>query len=150
MPPDILIRPFAPADQPAARRLILAGLGEHFGSIDETRNPDVDDIQRYYVERGNPFLVAELAGDLVGTAALLREDAATARVVRVSVARAFRRQGIARSLVARLLADARSRGFTRVLVETNLDWGDALGLYRALGFEEYARDDESRHLALAL
>ncbi len=150
MRPGILIRAFAPADQPAASRLILAGLGEHFGAIDETRNPDLDDIQRHYVDRGSIFLVAELAGALVGTAALVRENDAESRLVRVSVISALRRQGIARTLVSQLVAEARARGYVRVLVETNLDWNDALGLYRAMGFEEYARDEESRHLSLAL
>lgn len=33
-------RSFEPCDQDAARHLILAGLGEHVGWIDETRNPE--------------------------------------------------------------------------------------------------------------
>ena len=37
----MLIRAFEPRDQAAARQLILAGLGEHFGWIDETCNPDL-------------------------------------------------------------------------------------------------------------
>ena len=43
-PSGIVVRRFAPADQDAARRLILEGLGAHFGSIDESLNPDLDDI----------------------------------------------------------------------------------------------------------
>src|SRR5215469_12477663 len=65
------IRPFVPGDQDAARRLILAGLGEHFGFIDPSYNPDLDDIQANYVAGGHVFVVAELDGALVGTAGLL-------------------------------------------------------------------------------
>jgi len=56
--PPFLIRPFRPADQEAARRLILQGLAEHFGAVDETLNPDIDDIMASYVDRGHLFLVA--------------------------------------------------------------------------------------------
>jgi hypothetical protein len=67
------IRSFQARDQKTARQLILAGLGEHFGWIDETRNPDLDDIAANYVDRGSTSLVAEIDGKLVGTAALIAE-----------------------------------------------------------------------------
>lgn len=41
----IKVRPFETRDQVAARKLILSGLGEHFGFIDERLNPDLDDIE---------------------------------------------------------------------------------------------------------
>src|SRR5579872_5319638 len=145
-----LIRPFAAADQPAARRLILLGLGEHFGFIDETCNPDIDDIAAHYLASGQTFLVAELDGTLVGTGALLREDAQTGRVVRMSVARDVRRKGIAQALMARLMDIARERGFARLVLETNIDWDDAIGFYQRCGFREYARGEGLTHLALDL
>jgi ribosomal protein S18 acetylase RimI-like enzyme len=146
----LIIRPFAPADQTGARSLILTGLGEHFGYIDETRNPDIDDIQAYYVRAGHTFLVAEQAGTLLGTGALVREASVVARIVRVSVDRACRRCGIARNLVCKLIAIAARQGVQRLLVETNHDWTDALGFYLALGFTEYDRDAASAYLALDL
>jgi hypothetical protein len=66
----LLIRPFAPADQAAARALILEGLGEHFGQIDPALNPDLAEIAAFYLARGHLFLVAEADGMLVGTGAL--------------------------------------------------------------------------------
>ena len=97
------IRPFRPGDQDAARRLILDGLGEHFGFIDASLNPDLDDIWQTYVLAGAPFAVAELDGELVGTGALVAERApgrlATGRIVRVSVSPHHRRLGIGRRLV---------------------------------------------------
>ncbi len=38
MTSPLTIRPFAPGDQEAARRLILEGLVEHFGFVDEALN----------------------------------------------------------------------------------------------------------------
>ena len=110
-PSGLVIRAFAPSDQAAARRLILEGLAEHFGAVDETRNPDIDDIAANYVDRGHLFLVADDAESLVGTAALVFEDGASAQVVRVSVASRWRRRGLARALVMRLIEAGRARAW---------------------------------------
>ena len=103
----IIIRSFEPCDQNAARQLILTGLGEHFGFIDETRNPDLDDIVTRYIEAGHTFVVAEIRTELVGTGAVITECEDTGRLVRMSVNRKHRRKGIGRALVTYLLDIAR-------------------------------------------
>lgn len=135
------IRPFEARDQETARRLILAGLGEHFGWIDETRNPDLDDIAANYVDRGSTFLVAEIDGKLVGTAALVTERKDTGRIVRMSVSQMYRRKGIGRVLVSHLLDVARQKGFVQIRVSTDNGWEDAIGLYGHCGFTEFKRDE---------
>ncbi len=140
------IRSFEPRDQDAARHLILAGLGEHFGWIDETRNPDLDDITANYIARGATFLIAEIDGQLVGTGALIAESADTGRIVRMSVSRLHRRKGIGRALVGQLLDVAKGKGFIQVRVSTDDGWEDAIGLYRHCGFSEYQRGERGVHL----
>ena len=137
----IHIRPFVPHDQTAARQLILNGLGEHFGWIDEMRNPDLDNIAANYIQRGNVFVVAEIDGELVGAGGLITMDENTARIVRMSVSRAHRRKGIGRALVMLLLDVARQRGYSRLIVATEHGWNDAINLYQRRGFTEYARDE---------
>jgi putative acetyltransferase len=146
----MLIRAFEPRDQDAARRLILAGLGEHFGWIDETCNSDLDDIAANYLQPGHVFLVAQVDGGLVGTGALLNEGANGGRLVRISVLRTRRRQGVGRAIVMCLLDAARHCGLRRVRVATEPDWGDALRLYESCGLREYTRDDVDVWLALDL
>jgi hypothetical protein len=65
------LRSFVPADQDAAYSLILEGLGGHFGFIDTSLNPDLDDIQSAYLDTGACFVVADVGGDLAGTGALI-------------------------------------------------------------------------------
>jgi ribosomal protein S18 acetylase RimI-like enzyme len=148
--PDLVIRPFAAADQAAARRLILAGLGEHFGTIDESLNPDLTDIAATYLAPGPRFVVACRAGELVGTGALRFHGAGEGELVRISVSPRHRRQGIAQAIVAHLIAEARQRGLARLLVETNYDWVAAINLYRRFGFTEYERDAINVYMHLDL
>ncbi len=144
------IRPFLPADQSNARALILTGLGEHFGEIDYSMNPDLDDIQTHYVVPGGHFLVVDRDGHLVGTGALIFESPGVGRLVRMSVDRQQRGQGIGRALVEQLLAEARRRGYRQVVCETNHDWEDAIALYRRCGFRELGVWDGDRHFAIEL
>jgi len=144
--PGYTIRPFTPADQAAARSLILTGLGEHWGSIDETLNPDVDDIAAHYPPATADFYVVEDAdGAIIGTAGLVQDDAETGRIVRMSVARAARGRGIGKRLVAQLESAARARGYRRLVCETTHDWTDAIALYTATGFTELGVWNDDRH-----
>jgi GNAT superfamily N-acetyltransferase len=142
------IRPFAPSDQAAAKALILAGLEERWGRLDLTLNPDLNAIAHHYA--AGCFLVAEQQGVLVGTGALLPEDSATLRVVRMSVARKLRGQGIGRAILAALLAHARQVGGHQVVLETTATWTDAVRFYRRAGFQMVDERDGDIHMVLPL
>lgn len=145
-PHAALIRPFRPADQAETRALVLAGLGEHFGFIDETLNGDLDDIDATYIRRGDEFFVAELDGRIAGTAGLIFESADVARIVRMSVDAKCRRCGIASALVAACKEAARRRGATDLHVYTEPHWHDAMAFYASQGFVAYGRDSIDVHL----
>ena len=147
---EIQIRPFRPLDQEVVKKLILEGLGEHFGRINPDLNPDLNDIHVSYVEAGHYFVVAEIEGEIVGTAALITESPEVGRIVRVTVSQKQRRSGIGRQLVKHLMNKAIKKGFSQILVETNHDWFDAIRLYQRCGFEEYDRDEESVYLSINL
>ena len=146
----LTIRPFQPADQLPVRELVLAGLAERWGRLDPSRNPDLDDIQTSYVARGDTVLVVEAGGQIAATGALVCSSHGVGQIVRMSVDASFRRQGIARTLVAALLAEARKRGFQRIIVETTYDWQSAIALYQQCGFVPYDRDSEDVYLELTL
>ena len=81
--PSLIISRFQPSDQQEAKALILAGLAEHWGILDLSLNPDLNDIASTYA--GADFLVARIAGRIVGTGALVPCGAGSAEIVRMSV-----------------------------------------------------------------
>jgi ribosomal protein S18 acetylase RimI-like enzyme len=131
-PAGPVISPFTPRDQAEAKALILAGLDEHWGSLDPCLNQDLNDITRTY--REGIFLVARLAGRLVGTGALRSGPDGTAEIVRMSVACDLRRSGIGRGILDRLVELARQRGYTRLILETTQTWQAAISFYESFGF----------------
>ncbi len=146
----MLIRTFHPHDQDAVRRLILEGLGEHFGFIDETMNPDLDNIQKCYVETGARVLVAEDNGVIVGTGSLLQESDNEGRIVRMSTAQTHRRKGVGSRLFDALICAAKDQGMQSVVIATEPHWKDAVGFYRSRGCIPYGNDDVDVFMRLDL
>jgi ribosomal protein S18 acetylase RimI-like enzyme len=117
--------------QGAFRLLVLEGMAERWGSIDESLNRDLDDVDTHY---GSDCVLVALDGpQIVGTGVLLLR-AVEGEIVRMSVHRDYRRRGIARRLVAELLQVASENGVSRIVVETNAEWTEAQDLYEASGF----------------
>ncbi|MBE2224054.1 MAG: GNAT family N-acetyltransferase [Anaerolineae bacterium] len=144
-------RPFSPTDQAAAKQLILAGLAEHWGELDLSLNPDLNDIQASYVDKGGVFIVVEAEnGKLIGTGALLPEGENAARILRVSVHQDYRRMGLGRALTAELIEAAHHAGYAKILVETTETWEPAIRLYQDFGFTEVDRYGGDVHMELVM
>jgi GNAT superfamily N-acetyltransferase len=121
-----------PGQHDDVRTLILSGLGEHWGSIDDTLNPDLTDIAASYA--AGRTLVACDGRRVVGTGTLIPRDGATAEIVRVSVAAPYRRAGVGRRLVADLVDTARHWRMQRVILETSAHWNEVVEFYERCGF----------------
>ena len=130
--PEITLLPFQPSDQAAVKDLVLAGLVEHWGVLDPSKNPDLDDIAASYQHA--VFLVARCQDRIIGTGALAPRQDGNAEVVRMSVATDWRRQGIGRMILQSLVDRARQAGFTRIILETTATWQDAIAFYLRFGF----------------
>jgi putative acetyltransferase len=131
-PLSITITHFSSSDQDEAKALILAGMQEHWGEIDPALNLDLNDIAASYSD--GVFLVARLDHQLVGTGAYKPVTPGTVQIVRMSVMKACRRVGIARSILNELVSQARSGGMNKVILETTADWQDAIAFYLSCGF----------------
>ena len=164
--PRVTIRPFERRDQAAAKALILEGLVEHWGALDPTLNPDLDDIAASYAagcfltawQNASPSVGGSEGGEgerLVGTGAILPEivdDEAegTARVARMSVARDCRRQGIGRALLDALCAAARDAGYRRLVLETTATWQGVIDFYQTYGFRALGVREGDMHFEMDL
>lgn len=143
-------RPFTPADQAAAKQLILAGLEEHWSELDLSLNPDLNNIQATYIDSGGVFIVVETNGKLIGTGALIPEGENEVRIVRVSVHNEYRRLGIGQAITAELVKVAHQCYYAKILVETTDTWEPAIRLYQDYGFVEVDRYDGEVHMEMVL
>jgi GNAT superfamily N-acetyltransferase len=128
----IVISPFQPQDQDEAKNLILQGLGEHWGFIDYTKNPDLDDIATTYADA--TFLVAKAGNRIIGTGAFFTPSPGVAQIVRMSVAKELRRCGIGTLIMRQLYERAKAAGYRQMILETTATWDDVIRFYLKSGF----------------
>jgi GNAT superfamily N-acetyltransferase len=76
------------------------------------------------------------AKEPIGCAALRQFEPGACELKRLYVRHAFRGQGAGRELVRDLIAEARSIGYRRMLLDTLPSMQEAHKIYRALGFRE--------------
>ena len=89
-----------------------------------------------YAPPGGRLLLARMDGQPAGTAALrpLCQDAG--EVKRLYVCPAYRRRGIAGSLLGKVIEEARRSGYRALFGDTLASMASALDLYRSRGFVE--------------
>ncbi len=148
-------------------------------SIDDPRADDVRELLARHLawtraqsppEDCHALTVDELAGEqieffsfrangsLLAVGAIKRLDAAHAELKSMHTVEDARGRGLGRAMLARLLAVARDRGFTRVSIETGVQpaFSPARSLYESAGFEvcepfaDYRPSPNSVFMTLAL
>jgi GNAT superfamily N-acetyltransferase len=97
---------------------------------------------KYGLPDGRLYL-ALADGEPVGCIGLRRIDAENCELKRLYVRPAWRGQGISRLLMDRILADAREIGYRVMLLDTLPFLQTALKLYKAYGFREIERYNDS-------
>ena len=127
------IIPFQPENQVAVKALILDGLEEHWGFLDESKNPDLDNIALSYANA--TFLVAWLDDEIVGTGAFIPRTENQVEIVRMSVRKEFRRQGIGQQILSELCKRASQDGYEEMILETTETWQDVNNFYLQYGFK---------------
>ena len=144
----IELKPLEREFQVDARALILQGLEEHWGWIDEQANPDIDDLMLAF--SNGYFLTAWKANLLVGTGGIKFERSGVLRIERMVVRKEFRRSGIGYQILDELVDFARRSTAEEVVLETTSSWKEAISSYNCYGFKIFAVDKDDTHFELLL
>lgn len=142
--PDIQL--VIPAD-PESLEITRGIFREYVGSLNiDQRFQDIEvelaTLPGEYAPPHGHVLLAFVDGELAGCGALRAltdvDYANSCEMKRLYVRPAFRRFGLGRLLAQALFDEARSVGYSTMLLDTLDDMGAARGLYASLGFEEIA------------
>ena len=130
---DSMIRKFIAGDEIAFRQLNEEWILREF-AMESKDEEALADPRRTIIERGGRIFLAIREGKTVGCCALLAMRPGEYEVAKMAVTESARGAGIGRSLLERVIAEARSLGATRLYLETNRKLTPAIQLYESLGF----------------
>jgi len=150
------LRPATNADAPAVRDLVFGILRDYGLAPDPAcTDADLNDIEANYTARGGQFdVLADHAGNVVGSVGLYPTEQSTVELRKMYLHRALRGRGLGRKLLDHALAQARRLGFSKMVLETNSVLREAITLYKQYGFQPYtachcaARCDQTYYLDL--
>jgi len=126
--------------QPAFRALNVAWLDQY--NLTESHDLEIlDDPQKYILQSGGVIYLAIHQGEVVGSAAIIKEPDNTYELAKMAVAPAHRKMGISKLLIERCLAKARELKATRIILFSNHQLEAALALYEKYGFQNVPVED---------
>ncbi len=147
------IRPVKADEMPAVKDLVFRTahevmeperMYEEFRSLWDAWGvfDDLHDAEASYVGRGGAFFVGEFDGQIVGTGAFLRYDTpGYCELKRIAMKPAYRGRGFGYAMIRRLMVEARTMGYRRMILWTNrYRLTRAVALYRQMGFVEVQHD----------
>lgn len=139
------IRQYTAADQKAARSVVLRGY-KYFG-FDYTPQYDfdLDNLKKYYIERGGMFYVLEIDDNIVGTVAINKKNN-VAELKRWYVDIDFQGKGYGSKLLDRAMLFCKENGINKIEFETNKKFLKAHLLYKKRGFKIVREDDRSFYM----
>jgi GNAT superfamily N-acetyltransferase len=94
----------------------------------------LNDPKGIILDRGGYIYLASAQGEIVGSAALIREQDGQYELAKMFVAPSFRGQGISKLLLERCLETAREIGVKKLILYSNSKLQTAIKLYTQYGF----------------
>ena len=136
----ITIRRVTPEDEPRVVRLIHEIMDKEFKD-DRAAYPtqDIENIHQTYGRPGEAFFVAVMDQDVVGTAAIKKEDDRIALLRRLFVASAYRKQQIGLKLIDTALQFCDKMGYQEVVFKTTSKMQAAAKTCQKRGFIQRAK-----------
>jgi ribosomal protein S18 acetylase RimI-like enzyme len=128
---------FQPEHAEAFRTLNEAWIAKHF-SLEAKDREVLEDPQGKILAKGGRIFMALQDGEAVGCVALQKMGDGGYEVAKMTVSETLRGVGLGRRLMQSCIDAARQDGAPRLYLETNSSLGPALGLYRAMGFQDLA------------
>ena len=98
--------------------------------------PELAKLPGEYAPPSGRLILAKIAGVAVGCAALRRIDDQSCEMKRMFVSPAAQGRGVGRALATGLIRAARDEAYAAIYLDTSIRQGEALSLYRSLGFAE--------------
>ena len=125
---------FAPEHRVSFEKLNSAWLQKYF-RVEQVDRKILRHPEKEIIEKGGFVFFAQLGGEIVGTAALIKLDDETYEITKMAVAEKARRKQVGRKLADTAIARAKEMGARKIVLRTDKKLRAAVDLYRKVGFK---------------
>lgn len=143
---NIKLFTYTHSDQIEVKDFILSQWEEFGFSYKKEYDYDLDDPQRYYLEKGGMFYILKDQNKIIGTMAIINKGNNIAELKRLYVDNNYRGRKLGSMLVDTSLQWCQEHGFNKVEFETNKKFEKAHLLYVRRGFKIVREDDQSFYM----
>jgi GNAT superfamily N-acetyltransferase len=132
---------FQPEYAEAFNRLNRAWL-EGYGLYEDEDGKYLDHPQEMILDKGGEIFFALVAGEVIGTCAVIPQRENTVELAKLAVADRFQGRGIGRKLSETAIDWARQQQYPKIFLISSTKLAPALSLYERLGFAYGALPDD--------
>ncbi len=130
---EVTIIPYKNEHHAAFRQLNLEWL-DHYNLTESHDLMILDDPEGTILQNGGFIWMAEAGGELVGSAALIKEKEREYELAKMAVTAAHRGKGIGKLLIEKCIEKAKKVGAQKLSLFSNHQLQTALSLYKKYGF----------------
>jgi putative acetyltransferase len=158
----IKICPIRTEEIPAAKHVILSvayGIYGWSGSLEDSIRhfestgefADMDQVETHYFQNDGLFLAVLDDDTLIGSGAIRKLDSETAELKRMWLLESHHGKGIGYQVIKKLFEFARTKGYSRIRLQTGPEQIRALAFYKKLGFYEISSyNDKSGEISMEI
>lgn len=106
---------------------------------------DLEDPNKYYIEKGGMFYVLKINNKIVGTVAIINKGK-TAELKRLYVDKNYQGKKFGSMLIDKAIQFSKDNGFSKLELETNKKFNKAHILYQRRGFKTVREDYRSYYM----
>lgn len=147
---ELTVRRYRPADRDRVFELHETAMRDVGAYVEGAPEPDLEDVEDAYLERGGEFLVGTVDEEIVAMGAvrpptwyiteLVDCRAGTGELKRMRVDPAHQRRGYGQAILDALLERARDLGYTELVLDTTPGQTGARDFFEANGFRQIGRE----------
>ena len=120
---------------------------EYFFQVEEYDYKVLSNSKKYIINKGGKIFFAELAGNIIGTVALMpTKNKLVFELTKMAVKPEYRNKGIGKKLLKKCIDYSKSNNHNSIILYSNKKLNNAIHLYRNFGFKEIKMEKKSPYL----
>ena len=120
---------------------------EYFFQAEKYDYEILSNSKKYIINKGGKIFFAELAGNIIGTVALMpTNNKLVLELTKMAVKPEYRNKGIGKKLLKKCIDYSKSNNNSSIILYSNKKLNNAIHLYRTFGFKETKMEKKSPYL----